>query len=125
MIKIDYILSCFQIRIHNYITDVSQFFQNCLNQIIYSCLRVQNNLKIKLVMYHFNLKQVKGVLDSLVGVWGILKGVRPKILDTPAANSPASLHTCSEKILQMISGQNTTTKLLCYAVLEGYSEHND
>ena len=68
MIKIDYILSRFQIRIHNYITDVSQFFQNCLNQIIYSCLRVQNNLKIKLVMSHFNLKQVKGVLDSLVGV---------------------------------------------------------
>lgn len=125
MIKIDYILSCFQIRIHNYITDVSQFFQNCLNQIIYSCLRVQNNLKIKLVMSHFNLKQVKGVLDSLVGVWGILKGVRPKILDTTAANLYASLHTCSEKILQMISGQNTTTKLLCYAVLEWYSEHND
>ena len=125
MVKIDYILSAFQIRIHNYITDVSQFFQNCLNQIIYSCLRVQNNLKIKLVMSHFNLKQVKGVLNSSVGVWGILKGVRQKISGTPAAHSPASLHTCSEKILQMISGQNTPTKLLCYAVLEGCSEHND
>lgn len=124
MIKIDYILSRFQIRIHNYITDVSQFFQNCLNQIIYSCLRVQNNLKIKLVMSHFNLKQVKGVLDSLVCVWGILKGVRPKILDTTAAHPYAPLHTCIKKILQMISGQNTTTKLLRYAVLEGYSEHN-
>lgn len=124
MIKIDYILSRFQIRIHNYITDVSQFFQNCLNQIIYSCLRVQNNLKIKLVMSHFNLKQVNGVLDSLVGVWGILKGARPKILDTTAANPYAPLHTCIKKILQMISGQNTTTKLLRYAVLEGYSEHN-
>lgn len=124
MIKIYYILSRFQIRIHNYITDISQFFQNCLNQIIYSCLRVQNNLKIKLVMSHFNLKQVNGVLDSLVGVWGILKGVRPKILDTTAAHPYAPLHTCSKKILQMISGQNTTTKLLRYAVLEGYSEHN-
>ena len=76
-------------------------------------------------MSHFNLKQVNGVLDSLVCVWGILKGARPKIFDTPAAHSPASLHTCIEKILQMISGQNTTTKLLCYAVLEWYSEHND
>ncbi len=75
-------------------------------------------------MSHFNLKQVKGVLDSLVGVWGILKGARPKIFDTTAVNSPASLHTCREKILQMISWQNTTTKLLRYAVLEGYSEHN-
>ena len=124
MIKIDYILIRFQIRIHNYITDISQFFQNCLNQIIYSCLRVQNNLKIKLVMSHFNLKQVKGVLDSLVGVWGILKGVRPKILDTTADHPYAPLHTCSKTILQMISGQNTTTKLLRYAVLKGYSEHN-
>ena len=72
--KIDYILSRFQNRIHNYITDISQFFQNCLNQIIYSYLRVQNNLKIKLVMPHFNLKLVNGVLNSSVGVWGILKG---------------------------------------------------
>ena len=75
-------------------------------------------------MSHFNLKQVKDVLDSLVGVWGILKGARPKIFDTPDTHPHAPLHTCSEKILQMILGQNTPTKLLCYAVLEGYSEHN-
>lgn len=124
MIKIDYILSAFQIRIHNYITDVSQFFQNCLNQIIYSYLRVKNNLKIKLVMSHFNLEQVKGVLNSLVSVWGILKGARPKIFNIQAAHLPAPLHTCSEKILQMISGQNTPTKLLRYAVLKGHSKHN-
>ena len=85
---------------------------------------VQNNLKIKLVMSHFNLKQVKSVLNSLVGVWGILKGVRPKFFNTPAAHLSAPLHTCSEKILQMISGQNTPTKLLCYAVFEGYFKHN-